>query len=282
MPNLLPFYHYNPDKVIIAYTDTRISLKSKDGLVNVLSGKCTVLPVEIPAYNLKVAQEKLTETLNYIDPADEIYFNVTGGTKLMSFAAIQLASKHKANVIYLDSDQSGNRIYRFEAINGELALLETVRDLISRATIMDFLKAHNITPNLKSVSTEDFEKCVLSCLDDKFDEIKSNVRFKENNNVEIDLIVRNGSQFAIGEITAGGNGHKGKIDQLNSVSLILGANTKKFMITNIELSDKNPELAKAYNIKLIYLTQSSKMQIDPVDSIKMVEDISSMIGARKS
>ena len=282
MPNLIPIYHYNPDRVIIAYTDTSISIKSKKGLVNVLSEKCTVVEVEIPAYDLKVAKEKLVATLDWIDPADEIYFNITGGTKLMSFAAIQLAFKNNTNVIYLDSDNSGNRIYHFESINGELSLSKTEQDIVSKVTIKDFLKAHNITPNLKSSTTEAFEKSIFDCLNGKFDEIMSNVRFKENNNVEIDVIVRNGSQFAIGEITAGKNDHKRKIDQINSASSILGAYTKKFMITNIEISDKNPELASAYNIELIYLNQSSKENIVSDDSQKLIDKITSMIGARKT
>src|SRR5579884_1697272 len=111
-PNFIPVLHYNPNCVIFVYT-TKTDTIYKNQKMVLEKRKIKVYGIQTDPYNIAAIVKALNERLAKIaKESDEIaqslkslVFNLTGGTKIMSLAAYQVAAQLKAPVIYFQSDK---------------------------------------------------------------------------------------------------------------------------------------------------------------------------------
>jgi hypothetical protein len=110
VPNILPIRHCRPQVVALVHTHT--TKRVSDNLALLLRTDCRVVPFEITAYDiLKVRNslERLIESHQW--KADDLIFNLTGGTKPMAWAAFQLAQELNAEFVYLQSEGGKSLLY---------------------------------------------------------------------------------------------------------------------------------------------------------------------------
>jgi len=271
VPNLLPVRYYKPHQVILICSKTTKPVSERLEKVLEKDMKVATLQIDNP-YDIVSITKNLKEQLLNITHQAEIIFNVTGGTKIMSYAAIQVAQEFKSKVIYLESEKNQSKLYQYRFENSELLLLET--KMIKEAlTIDEYLKIYIGSYGPRKRGQNLFEQTVLEVLRPHVPEIMSNVSF--GTNIELDLVIRFGNQLGVAEVTVG-KPNKAKIDQLNSATRqeFLGTYTKRFLITAQEQQDQNNRIsAEAYNISVIELLSYSNGELSSEDREKLVEKI---------
>ncbi len=279
-PNILPIRACKPREVCLIYTE-RTERVSKN-LAKLLKQECRL---QIPAYNVVKIYEELAAFVKSQNwAAQDLLFNVTGGTKPMSLAAFQLAQELGARVVYLESEGGKSRLDFYGFLSSrEVQYLEgiTVHDLLS---INDYLSIHGLGAYTQKVGSNDFEDAVATKLRTEGLEVLSDVRFTAFPALELDLVIRLGNQFGIAELKTGDAATKKEsIDQLNSATAreFLGTYTKRFLIIDREYGARgnNAELARAYNINVIALTDPLyNGQLSASDQQKLVETVKKALG----
>lgn len=117
LPLYYPIKQYKPDKVYIIGTEDNLEKAERlkklltEGYESIIGkmnpiceeGSVTVL---ISSPYEQATTRILCEAIHENNPdvnAEEITYNVTGGTKVMTIAAVEVAKKHNASIIYTDS-----------------------------------------------------------------------------------------------------------------------------------------------------------------------------------
>lgn len=271
VPNLLPIRHYQPDKAILVCSEYTCEVGER--LVNVLKNETEASILNINPYDIANIKECLEANLAGVTHQAEIVVNVTGGTKIMFYAALLVAKDLNSKVVYLKSEKNKNLLYQYRYDGNELSPKES--DIIDETiTIDDYLKVHIGEYRPRSKIPNDFEIAVEKALKPQVPEIKSNISF--GTNTEMDLVMRFGNQVGVAEATAGKPG-KRKIEQLNLATNreTLGVYTKRFLITTQGVEQNNRDLAEFSNVTVIELLsydhKSGKLNNE--DSEKLVRDI---------
>lgn len=232
MPNLLAARHLRPPDVVLAFTDK--SRERCERLRAVLSKQCTVFPVAVTAYDIHETERQLDDFLSNRgwSPSD-VVFNVSGGTKPMSFAAYRLAERWRAPLIYVETGEGAEtEVHRYAfSKDGSLAF-ESSESLPKVITIDDYLRVHlgpytaggHVPPQGR-----EFEQEVAETLKPLLDETVSNVRHRAID--EIDLVLRHGNQVGVAELKVGQITKHG-VEQLILACRreTLGTYTRKFLI----------------------------------------------------
>lgn len=281
VPNLLPIRELGPKEVVLFYT-TLTEDKSKY-LRSVLVTEgilCERVKIDNP-YDL---EEITTAICSEIEKQDSGFLlNLTGGTKLMAFAGLELSRKKNAPFCYLQSEGKRNLLFFYDWNGDGRALRESSIRRIRRnlITIDDYIKIH-LGNYYQTEFANEFEQSVYGVLGTHVTEITHSI--KKGGSLEIDLILRCGNHVGIAEVKAGKSAtYKEGIDQLNAACAreYFGTYTKKFLIVDRRYPHNNKELAKAWNINVIELTTSAeKDRVADADKETLVQSVISVLGAK--
>lgn len=104
--NFRVFKYINPDKVVHLYSgETKVH---NQNLVNTIESrfKCNVETFEVEGFDYDICLSKLKSIT--INEGDELFFNISGGTKIMSLALYAFAYEvnQSENVCYFDTNQN--------------------------------------------------------------------------------------------------------------------------------------------------------------------------------
>lgn len=270
IPNLLPILHLKAARVLLVHTGNEGSRKAATRLQKLCAGKqirADLLDVG-DAYRLEQIYQKIHEKVT-AQPEGEWCFNLTGGTKLMSLAAMQVAADLNRPCVYYQTeaerDQRVGKLlyYRFDP-NGRLVedppRGEILKPLL---TLDDYLRAHLDGYTLKAVDKNNsgslLETAVYQALQPQVDEILRGIQPQGvKNQLEIDLMIRIGNQVGVIEVKTGGEGSgKHAVDQLTTVAAreYLGTYAVRFLVTQQAREDRYKDLASALRVEVIELRE---------------------------
>jgi len=251
LPNLLPAKHLRPDAGILVHTDRtgRIArnLKSllEPGIPSELLG--------VDPYDLASIESRLLDRLANLAPNGEVVLNLTGGTKPMAMAGLEVARQQNLPFIYFQTEGNRSRLYSYQFIESRVTLLRA-EDVPETITLDDYLRLYLGNYEFGEPRNA-FEGNVAEALraDSRLAEVKTSVRPHGLGALEIDFAVRRGNQVGIGEVKT--SGAKAGIDQINAVTHpeYLGTYVTKFLVSGKAIDPNNKELAKAYRLETIEL-----------------------------
>ncbi len=251
IPNLLPILYLKPDDNILLYsTTTEKAAKRLERLIKIKK-KILIDPYDI--------QEIMNEVNKNVMDENDLIFNITGGTKIMSSALFKIAQDKKADFVYLQSEGNKNLLFRYSFQNSNITVRKDILPELINVDI--YLKAHINDYYIDSRKTNgaDFENSIATMLKENNFEVLQNVRPKgEGNQLEIDLVIRlrETNNVAIAEIKTSDVREEGPKKGIEQLALAgqreyLGIYTKRFLITQKLLSKNIKELALAHGIIII-------------------------------
>ncbi len=282
-PNVLPLRHYAPDKVVLVHTRRTKELAGR--IANVIRSSFQVLEpfCDTDPYLVQEIKVKLDAYLaQHGLENDELIFNLTGGTKTMEYAALELARQRNAQTFYYQTEDNQSLIhpYRFE---GGRFIVEKPFNIQQTLTLADYLHLYVGKTETSSKFNDVFEKNVYQTLKEAeafplFEVMPPTRLVGLNSTVEVDALTRMGNQVAVLEVkrTAG----KGSLDQLNSATRLLGTYVRKILVSASSLKENNPDLAQAYNIRVIVLESGHTDYLTQDDMRKLITEVKSALEPR--
>jgi len=259
IPNLLVLRHERPKEAVLVSTDHTHAVARR--LEDLLRSEIAVDHLTIDdAFDIQKIRETLRKFLKTRgQPRGEWVFNLTGGTKPMSLAAHQLATKLKASFLYLQSEGKRSRLYRYSFQDGEY-YKEADELLPTLITIDDYLRAHVGDYRLKQPGSAfggRFERAIAEALEGTGLEVKVGAVLAGA--LEVDLVVRHANQVGVIQAKTGGAARKKDgLRELNAAceQRYLGTYTTKILAINRRW-DKTltnlRELAQAWRISVVEL-----------------------------
>lgn len=293
VPNLLPVRHCKPSSVVFVYSDT--TKQVHDNLVKFFRkehSEIEVKGINIPPYDLVEAYNcfKRART-EYGWDSKQVLFNITGGTKPMSFAGFLAARDLGAQIVYLQSE-GGRSLLHFYKFNEaeEISCVSEPQEIESQINIKEYLELHGFTDFWYDKPQNQFENIVAHTLRQHLSEEQHPFELVQsariNPSLEIDAIIRYGNQVGVAEMKKGKD-KKAGIDQLNTVtrSEYLGKYTKRFLILGQELNESEQPLrdvAAALGIKVIELPSfsSESSSLSEEDKKKLADTVLEELGAK--
>ncbi len=144
IPNLLPLWQY-PEFSAVQFVVTPRTRPLAEALIafirqdHTLSHLQVIDPLEVEAYDLTQTRMRLSQALvSHIHAGLPVTLNLTGGTKLMSLAALQAAYGLAAPLLYVSSETGEMIFYSSDGV-------ETRRENISvHISVEQYLHAHGI------------------------------------------------------------------------------------------------------------------------------------------
>lgn len=281
-PNVLPIRHFAPEQIVLVCT--KRTLRLSENIAAVL-GERVVRPFcETEAYYVDAIKASL---LQYIEQhgwrSDTLIFNLTGGTKPMAIAALEIARQYGATTFYYQTEENESllHIYRFD---GTQLLCQKPIQIQVSLSIDEFLRLY-IGRYEKGEFKNDFERQVAAVLE----QLGTDYDFRPTlrltgigPNVEVDGVVRFRNTIGVIEVCVHATKKEG-IDQLASVTdqKTLGTYTKKFLISADELHANDQALAKAYQIKPIVLPSGRDETLSNEDKQKLIAAIKAEMEPKK-
>ena len=257
VPNLLAVRHFRPAKAVLAFTQ-RVKPTS-ERLSKVLSGECEVHSLPVSEYDLEVTQSALEAFINGRGwVTDGVFFNLTGGTKLMALAAYRLAEAWRCPFVYVESERDG-LAHRYEF--GSDSKLRHTAERIAPGVLSldDYLKVHLGSVALKKRFDPGpgglFEQAVMEALRPAVDDIRPGIQHLGT--LDLDLAFRVGNQVGVAElkITEKAELSQGVFGQL-SLRMhreMLGTYTKRFLI--VSAAGISPNLTRLADVLELVLIQ---------------------------
>jgi len=277
LPNVIPVKYYSPSRLVLAHTknerSTLIAKRIERFFGNQL--KVDLLDLE-DGYNIDRIYSRLYQFIHQNELKNELLFNLTGGTKLMSFAALELAQELKCQAFYYQSENNLSQLHLYDLSAGSLKYQESI-PIDVNLEVEDALKLF-VDKYHKEDFRNPFEKQVFKILEDlgKGYSVLHNVYLDSiGPNVEIDWILCYKNKLAVGEVKSRATKSDG-IDQVNGVTdqRTLGTYTKKFIISAQELHYNDRLLAEAYRMKVIVVPSANNNgTLSDEDRQKIVEEI---------
>lgn len=262
-PNLLPARHYRPETVALCYTERTAKqairlkqLMEQDGLA--------VLAVKVEPYEIGSIVTTIREEIDNRDwRAEDLLFNLTGGTKTMAFAAYDVAQEMRAPILYFQSEGRVSRVYRYSFDGEGHPRSEIVDNVPESITLADYLRLYLEDFESRRPSHDEspghlFEVAVGDALAEAGFEVMRRVCPLHGSNIEIDLVFRSGNQIGIMEckVKFGRKGvEKDAIDQLVAMAgrEYLGTYVARFLVTNRPLEYNNLNLCLTQQVTPIVL-----------------------------
>lgn len=257
LPNFLLARYENLDALLLVYTlktepvykKLKAILKSAVAIHGLLTDPYNVIAI------IKDLKDKLAES--ELASHQSLVFNLTGGTKAMSLAAYHVAQQRNASIIYMESEEKHNQIFRYEW--KEYQLQEPTGSLLPDCIeLKDFFNMHLGLAkwHVKGPSPTEgglLERAVGDVLRSHGYEAMMGVWILKDQ-VDIDVAVRSGNQFGIIEAKVGDEGRNMKgIKQLSTAKRHLGTFTQQFYVINVTPTPSQKEIVDAANIKVISL-----------------------------
>jgi hypothetical protein len=270
IPNLLPIRHLKAAENLVVHTSNEnASLKPAQRLKKLIPPELEVSLLTVDAYRVDKIREKLEEALSN---RNDVIFNLTGGTKPMSLAALEVARARRATCVYYQTEgqrgrdqQSKLYFYRFDEA-GNLVFDHTEALPHGLINLDDYLRAHledYEETGFASGSGGDMEKAVFAALKSEMDEIKANIKpLGVKDQVEIDLLARRGNNVAVLEVKSGGQGsNKKALDQLTTMAAreYLGTYATRVIVTRADDDSRSgwyKALARALHVEVVELQYS--------------------------
>jgi hypothetical protein len=260
--NLMAVRALQPDEILFVGTkDTHAIAQNLQSLVG---NHAKVHQIELfdpydALYMIKAVRKKLGK-LGWLPK--ETCYDLSGGSKLMFYAATELAKANESPAVDIERVGHRYRIRQFELRNHHVAMTrdEFLPALIS---IADYLNCYLPGFREDGFSRDDrgridiggrFEQTVYNALAENVDELKAGVRPDGvADQIEIDLVVRQGNNVAIIEAKTGVK--KAGIDQLDTAGNphYLGDFLAKLLVTGRYLPRAHKALATAQEIRVIEL-----------------------------
>ena len=299
LPNFLPALHYTPTHVLLIHTEKtrpqfenlKTVLKQKQVKVSGVKTeeKIEVFGVEtdpydisaiVSAINEELAQnKKLTQTIE--TSSQSLMFNLTGGTKIMSLAAYQVAVQRNAPVIYLQSEK-GQSLLDFYSWQNDQLRHESQEELPEYLNLQDMLDIHlgqgQDKWHIRSKDRKDpgilFELLISQMLQYHGYEVLDGVS-DHRNQIDIDVIMRCQNHVVIIEAKTK-SGKKDRtfdgIQQLSTNMRYLGGTyTIPFLVANYELTDEQQQSCKLMRIRPIsllhYQQQMTTLPQEDIDTL---------------
>lgn len=263
-PNVLPLDHINPGRVILVYTKT--TQKVAQNTQRLLASEKPAIVVDTffleDAYDLKDICDQLEAYLEKsVSTTDELIFNLTGGTKVMSFAAFELAKRRSTRTFYYQSEENKSEIHHYHFEGGTL-VVDDSEPINTNLTLDQYLRLYLGGYNLEKLAPHHvFENLVFDALDDlgpDFEVIKRVCPLQETVN-ELDCVIRHGSVIAVVEIKT--TADKKTVEEVNNITAeYLGAYTKKIIVHANVLGWGTLELVEAHKIVCIHLPSYRQTQ----------------------
>lgn len=199
--NLLPILHLNPKEVLLIYTKKKRITEIAEALQLLIEEQA----IAVRKYQLSSEfsiMDTYAELVNCVKQAGIKLsgINLTGGTKPMSIAALQLAQQQNTPIFYMES--SGNQasqLYRSEFVNSQLSY-EHIAQIPEEITLNQFIRAFGYQSTQKHPN-DLLEIAVHAALVamGKF-EIETGVRVDAKGKTDIDFVLRYQNQVAMVEV----------------------------------------------------------------------------------
>lgn len=287
LPNLLPALHLRPTDAVLAYTDsTKLVSERLQSLLEDVDIACH--PVRCDAYAISITAKSLGEKLAKLN-ADEVIFNVTGGTKAMVLAANQLAMQNHNGIVYLESEKGKSNLYEYRYNNESNLQHQSTVTLAELLTLRQFLDAHIGKSKWEEAGPSKdvggpFEVAVAQALLKNLPtlEILQGVKFLgnrdgKNHQADLDIVVRCGNQFARIECKNTAKATLDAMKQLNMVSELLGTYTRKIIALSRPPDEIHRAVYEATRTKVIELTSFSNGVLDEADERKLFSEVASVM-----
>ena len=260
--NLMAIRSLQPEEIL--FVGTKDTHATGQHLQSLVGSQVTVHqseiydPYDVP-YMIKAINKKLKK-LGW-KPAETL-FDLSDGSKLMFYAATELAKAHESPVVDIERIGHRYRIRQFEFQDHQIIMTrdEYLPGLIS---ISDYLNCYLPGFHEDGYSRDShghidiggrFESAVYNALAPHVDEVMSGVRPKGvSEQIEIDLVVRQGN--AVGIVEAKTGVKKAGIDQLDTAGNphYLGDFLAKMLVTGRYLPRAHKALAYAQEVRVIEL-----------------------------
>ncbi len=268
LPNFLPVRHYSPSDVLLVYTEK--TRQQYENLKAVLEQKqVNVYGVRTEPYDISAIvgaiNEELTQNKKLAQAIEASsqppMYNLTGGTKIMSLAAYQIAQQYSAPMMYLQSEGKNTRVYHY--IWEDRQLRSTRSELLPECmTLRDVFDLHfgprkwqelESKRRTKDQKGKLFEEALATTLSLHGYEVMVGVR-GINGQIDVDIAVRSGNQYGIIEAKTGAKiTNLDGIQQLHTAAKYLGTYSQTFYVIAGEPETTQKELVKASNIQVISL-----------------------------
>lgn len=278
--NLLPVLYCKPKTTLLIHSDRTQSVSKNLECVLTRKGFAVSGQRIDETYEITKAQSEMETLVSQPNSDTELVFNVTGGTKPMSFAALRMAQKLKAPIVYLQSEGAKSLLYSYRFEGQDLMLEKDKEELGELITIDDYLRVHGLKDWKQKKEIEAFEKAVYDALNGNVSEIIPNVC---KGSLEIDLVIRCKNQVGVAEVKAGRKAEKKEgIDQLSTASQreYLGTYTNRFLIVDRQLPSNNADLAQAHRIRVITIQDDWKSGISEHDKQQLVKAVTKDLGIK--
>lgn len=256
IPNLLPIRYLKPEHVLMVYSDRTEPVTSR--LQQVLAGELDVAQCRADAYDPVSVFRTIDEELEKFGQA-EVAVNLTGGTKIMTLAAYQVALQRGIPFLYLQSERQDSYLYSYRFGPSGVPELVEATVIPPVISIDDYLRVHVGNYSVEGKPQNPFEAVIRDCLSGNLDEVLMGVRIGA---IEIDLVLRYRNQVGIAEVKTGDKARKKRgLEQLSLAGAreALGIYTAKFLIIDRSWEEQSQllELAEARSINVIQLPSYS-------------------------
>lgn len=267
LPNYLAARYYQPDVVLSVYSEkTEPQYKNLQKMLQ--HNGISVDGIKTDPYDLatigKAINDKLATMVGV--SAQSLIVNLTGGTKIMSLAAYQVAVQWNAPVIYLQSEKGKSILDYYSWQDHQLYHHKPAKELPEYLTLKDMLDLHlGDKWDRKRKEPNDigylFELAIGQTLQNHGYEITYGISDKKKQ-IDIDVMARQKNHIMIVEAkTKGGktdHSFEG-IKQLSTGMRYLGGTyTYPFLITNYVLPEdaqRNCELLRIHSVLLSHYQQ---------------------------
>lgn len=280
-PNVLPIRHFAPEQV--ALVCTKRTLKFAENIAAVIGANVVRPFCETDAYRVDSIKASL---MQYIEQhkwnSNALIFNLTGGTKTMAIAALELARELGAQFFYYQTEENQSLLHAYR-FNEENLVCEQPIPIETTLTIDEFLRIY-VQRYTRGKFKNDFERnvsSVLGYLGPEYEYLPNLSLTGIGPNVEVDGMVRFRNTFGVVEVKR--TSKKEAIDQLRGVTdqRTLGTFTKRFLVSANELEPNNQELARAYGIKVLVLPSALGTTLSSDDENKLVEGVRNEMEPKK-
>lgn len=282
IPNVVPVKHYSPERLVLAHT-TRTEPVAKR--IEELFHSQAMPPICLTdAYDVARVSTELREYIakHRLDPRNLI-FNLTGGTKPMGFAALELAKELKCHAFYYQSENNQSLIRPYSFVSGKLETdkptpVDTTLsiDEVLRLFVDKYHVGAFVNPFEQQVTS------TLQLLGGDYQVLHNVYLDSVGPNVEIDWILCYRNTVAVGEVKPQAKKTDG-IDQINGVTdqRTLGTYTKKFIISAKEPHPNDKLLAEAYRIEIVVVPSAKSGTLSESDQQAIISRVRSAMEGKK-
>ncbi len=279
LPNFLLARHEHPDALLLVYTLKTEPIYKK--LKAALKSETAIYELPTDPYNviaiIKDLKDKLTE--QELASHQSLVFNLTGGTKAMSLAAYHVAQQRSASIVYMESEEKHNQVFRYELKQQQLQFKDS-KMLPECVQLKDFFNMHLgsgkwTLKKLDNQSGSIFQKAVAHTLQAYGYEVMLGVQAMQGQ-VDIDVAIRFKNQFGIIETKCGKKGRELEgIQQLSTAKRHLGTFTQQFYVITVSPTPVHKEIVDAANIKVISFLEyrDGATSLSPGDTKELIKQV---------